>query len=452
MTDQMPRRNENEWLELAGRHCFRARLDRPHYEGPVFCRGEGSLVWDVEDKEYIDLNAGQLCGVLGHSHPRIVSAIAAAAKNMIHASSTYYNVEEIELAAKLAATLPPSLNKCFFGLSGSDATEAAINIAKKVTGRYEVASPHVSFHGLGDTPRALSYAAWHKGIPPTTPGNYAILAPYCFRCPIDQTFPDCNITCLKGSLAVIDAETVAPIAAVITEPLFSAGGVVEPPPEWLPRVHAACREREAFLILDESQTGLAKLGAMWGFEAHDVVPDIVTVSKHFGGGIAISAVVTTDAIEAEAIEKGFSYSHSHSSDPLACAAAAETLDIIEEEQLVSRAKEIGNYWRGQLEQLARDHPHVAEVRGRGLLQAIELSAPDGGPGYGVGDDVGRAALDRGLLFSIRRKGSVLRFTPPFSTSTDQLDRAAQILDESLTEAWALAKERHQSSRAAPLPA
>ncbi len=427
---------EREWLDRAEKFCFRARLDRAHYDGPVFARGEGSVVWDVEGKSYLDFNSGQLCAALGHNPPRVVAAIALACKTMMHASSTYYNVQEIALAEKLASLLPPSLSKTFFGMAGSDSTEAAINIAKKVTGRHEIASPHAGFHGLGDTPRALSFANWHRGMNPPAPGNFAIMAPYCFRCPIHQTFPGCGLSCLDGSLQVLDAETIAPIAAVITEPVFSAGGVIEPPPGWLPQVREACTERGALLILDEAQTGLAKLGTMWGFEQEGVLPDILTISKHFGGGMAICAVVTTEEIENKAIENGFAYSHSHSSDPLACAAALATLETIEEENLVERARAIGNYWRKHLDAIRGEHDAIAEVRGRGILQGIEMQTADGHPGTAIGQRVAQECMEMGLLFSVRRAGSVIRFTPPFTTTEEQMDQAASILNEAFTRACA----------------
>lgn len=422
---------EGEWLERARRYCFRARLDRPHYDGPVLSHGSGSLVYDVEGKPYLDFNSGQMCSALGHNHPRIVAAVAAALETLVHASSTYYNVQEIALAERLAATLPPELRKSFFGLSGSDANEAAIGIAKKVTGRFEVASPHVSFHGLGDTPRALTYAGWRKGIPPTAPGNFAMLAPYCFRCPVRHTFPECELACLDASMELLDAETTDALAAVVTEPLLSAGGVVEPPPGWFARTAEAARERGALLILDEAQTGLAKLGTMWAFEREGVVPDIITVSKHFGGGIAISAVVTSEEIEAEAVRRGFAYAHSHSADPLACAAALATLETIEDERLTERAVEIGGWLRGRLEALRAGHDAVGDVRGRGLLQGVELVHEDGSPFFGLGDEIARFCLHQGLLLSVRRQGSVLRLVPPFSTSEEQVERAAEILDHAL---------------------
>jgi 2,2-dialkylglycine decarboxylase (pyruvate) len=423
---------EQEWLDRAKKFCFRARLDRAHYDGPVFARGQGSVVWDVEGKSYLDFNSGQLCAALGHNPPRVVEAIAKACKTMMHASSTYYNVQEVALAEKLAALLPPSLNKVFFGMAGSDSTEAAINIAKKVTGRHEIASPHISFHGLGDTPRALSFANWHRGMNPPGPGNFAIMAPYCFRCPIHQAFPGCQTSCLTGSLQVLDAQTIAPVAAVITEPIFSAGGVIEPPPGWLQSIRDACDDREALLILDEAQTGLAKLGTMWGFEHEGVIPDILTISKHFGGGMPICAVVTTEEIENKAIENGFAYSHSHSSDPLACAAALASIETIEEENLVERATAIGSYWRKHLEAIRSEHDVIADVRGRGLLQGIELQTADGSPAASVGQQVAQKCMEMGLLFSTRRAGSVIRFTPPFTTTQEQMDQAASILDQAFT--------------------
>jgi 2,2-dialkylglycine decarboxylase (pyruvate) len=428
--------SEREWLDRAARYCFQGRLDRRQTEGPVFERGDGSIVVDVEGKEYLDFNSGQMCSALGHNHPRIVAAVADALRTMIHANSTYYNVQEIALAERLGTTFPAPLRKSFFALSGSDANEAALGMAKKVTGRYEVASPHVSFHGLSDTPRALTYAGWRDGLSPGAPGAFALLAPYCFRCPVRHSYPSCELACADASFELLDAETSAGLAAVVTEPLFSAGGVIEPPPGWLAHVAAEARARGALFVLDEAQTGLAKLGTMWAFQQEGIVPDVVTVSKHFGGGIAISAVVTSEEIEDAAIRNGFSYAHSHSNDPLACAAAIATLDAIEEDGLAERALEIGARLRDALEALRARHDAIGDVRGRGILQGIELVRPDGSPATGLGESIRRACLRDGLLFSVRRNGSVLRFVPPFSTTAEQIDRAGGILDAALAEATA----------------
>ena len=423
----------SDWLERAKRHCFRGRLDGVDVGGPVFERGSGSVVWDVEGKAYLDFNAGQMCSVLGHCHPRVVAAVAEQLRALVHASSTFHNTKEIELAERLTATLPPPLRKCLFALSGSDANEAALGIAKAATGRFEVASPHVAFHGLSDTPRQLTFAFGHANLPPGAPGSHALLAPYCLRCPIRHHFPECELACLDGSMELLDAEVSNGLAAVITEPLFSAGGVIEPPPGWLAALAAAARARGALLILDEEQTGLAKLGTMWAFESEGVVPDILTVSKHLGGGLAISAVVTSEAIEAAALAGGFSYGHSHSNDPLACAAAIAVLDAIEEEGLVERARELGARLRAGLEELRGAHPLIGDLRGRGILQGLELVREDGSPAREAGPAIQRACLEAGLIFSVRRDGSVIRLVPPFSSTVEQIDEAVEILAVALAD-------------------
>ena len=420
-----------DWLERARRHCFRGRLDGVDIGGPVFVRGSGSVVWDVDGKAYLDFNSGQMCSVLGHSHPRVVAAVAEQLQELVHTSSTFHNTKEIELAERLATTLPEPLRKCLFALSGSDANEAALGIAKAATGRFEVASPHTAFHGLSDTPRQVTFAFGHAGLPPGAPGNHALMAPYCLRCPIRHTWPDCELACLDGSMQLLDAEVSNGLAAVITEPLFSAGGVIEPPPGWLAALAEAAHQRGALLILDEEQTGLAKLGTMWAFESEGVVPDILTVSKHLGGGLAISAVVTTEAVEAAALEGGFSYGHSHSNDPLACAAAVAVLDAIEEEGLVARSLELGARLRAGLEELRSSQPLIGDLRGRGVLQGLELVREDGSPATEAGPAIQRACLEAGLLFSVRRRGSVIRLVPPFSTTPEQIDDAVEIFGAAL---------------------
>ncbi|RMF89969.1 MAG: aspartate aminotransferase family protein [Nitrospinota bacterium] len=424
---------EAEFLHLAGQYCFRTRLDGSEIHGPVLARGEGSVVYDVEGKAYLDFNSGQMCATLGHNHPRIVAAIQESCRTLIHANSTLFNAPEILLAQRLASIVPRPLLKSLFLLSGSDANEAAIGLAKKYTGGFEVISPHTSFHGLSDMARMVTYAGWHKGYGPGIPGTYAMLAPYCYRCPVQHTFPTCQFACLEASFELIDAQSTGALAAVITEPLFSAGGVIEPPEGWLTELQRRCKERGMLLILDEAQTGLAKLGTMWAFEREGIIPDILTISKHFGGGVTISAVVTTAAIEERAVERGFTLTHSHAADPLGCSAALASIALIQEEDLTRQAERIGRYWRHHLDELAQRYELIGDVRGRGLIQGIELvwDREKKTPAPEAGRQIARHALEHGLLFSLRRGGSVLRFVPPFTTTEAQMDQAATILRQAL---------------------
>jgi 2,2-dialkylglycine decarboxylase (pyruvate) len=424
---------EADLLAQATRYSFRARMDKKVAIGPVFAAAKDSVVTDVNGKDYLDFNSGQMCAALGHNHPRIVAAIKAACETMLHAHSSHYNVKEIQLAARLGALMPDPLQKSLFGESGSDANEMAMMIARKYTGGYEIASPHISFHGLSDATRAMTFAGWHAGHGPLPGGSYAIVAPYCYRCPLSHSFPQCEFACLKTSFALLDAQSTGRPAAVITEPLFSAGGVVEPPPGWLKRLQELCHDRGMLLIVDEEQTGLGKLGAMFGFERDGIVPDIVTVAKHFGGGVGISAVTTSAAIEEAVVAAGYSATHSHSNDPLICAAGIASLDIVAEEDVPAKARRIGAQMHERLAAHMQRYEMIGDIRGRGQLIGVELVRDRAGkePATDEGRAIGAYCFERGLIFSLRREGSVLRFVPPATTTPDQIDRAMDILGEAL---------------------
>ncbi|MGH7154252.1 MAG: aminotransferase class III-fold pyridoxal phosphate-dependent enzyme, partial [Acetobacteraceae bacterium] len=183
---------ESDLLADATRYSFRSRMDKKTAEGPIFVSASASIVIDVNGKQYLDFNSGQMCAALGHNHPTIVAAIKQACDTMLHAHSSHYNVNEITLATRLGKLMPDPLQKSLFGESGSDANEMAIMIARLYTGGYEIASPHISFHGLSDATRAATFAGWHANHGPLPGGTMAIVAPYCYRCPLNQSFPGCD--------------------------------------------------------------------------------------------------------------------------------------------------------------------------------------------------------------------------------------------------------------------
>ena len=427
-------KSEAELLESARRFSFGGRMDKSG-SGPIFVRGSGSEVEDINGKTYLDFNSGQMCAWLGHNHPSITEAVADACATLIHAHSSYYNDKEIELAERLGNLLPDPLQKSMFLQSGADANEAAINIARKYTGGFEIVSPHTSFHGMSDTTRSLTFAGWHRGYGPPQPGMMAMLAPYCYRCPINLEPETCELACLDASFELIDAQTTSRPAAVLTEPIFSAGGVIEPPNGWLPELKRRCEERDMLLILDEEQTGLGKTGDTFAFEQEQVVPDIITLAKHFGGGICISSVTTSTEIEEQVVADEFIVTHSHSNDPLACAAGTATLEVLEREDLAGKARRLGGYFTSKLNDLAARIEIIGDVRGRGLLHGIELvrDRRTNEPATTEGRAVAERCLQDGLILSVRREGSVLRFVPPASTTEEQIDRAIDILANALGE-------------------
>jgi 2,2-dialkylglycine decarboxylase (pyruvate) len=427
------KRTEREWLEMAKQHNFRGRMDKGEFSGPIFEKGKDSVVWDVNGRAYLDFNSGQMCSALGHNHPKIVKAIEESCRTLIHSSSMHFNTQEIELASRLGNLLPPSLSKCTFLISGSDSNEAAMSMAKVYTGKFEIASPNSSFHGLSDSARAVTFAGWHAGYGPLIPGAYAMLTPYRYRCGYCQGAKDCTLDCLNTSFELLDSQSVGSLAAVITEPLFSAGGVIPAPTIWLKELKKKCEERDMLLIFDEAQTGLGKLGTMFAFEQHGVVPDILTISKHFGGGMSVSAAITSREIEDNVVAKGYVCGHSHCNDPLGCAAGIASLDIIIGEDVPRKSAEMGEYFQKILRQLLQKYEIVGDVRGKGQIHGVEFveDRKSKVPAKAFGNEVHAVLLQNGVLSSARRGGSVIRFVPPITTTHAQYDQVGEILDSAI---------------------
>ncbi|MCW5750693.1 MAG: aspartate aminotransferase family protein [Alphaproteobacteria bacterium] len=406
----------------------------PAEEGPIIDHASGSLVWDTEGNEYIDFNSGQMCSTLGHNNPRIQKVIREQSAILTHASTVYYNLPQIELAERIASINEAPFTKSVFGESGSDSNELAVLIARRATGRLAIGALTQSFHGLSDATRAISFAASSQGYGPTLPDVYAMPTPYCYRCPNKAEGKACCMAPLEAGLEILDKQSGGAPAAVIVEPIVSAGGVIELPSEYLEGLRRELHRRGALLIYDEAQTGLGKLGTMFGYQSFGVKPDILTLSKHLGGGLAISATVTTDEVADRATAKGFSCGHSHASDPLACKAGTASIDEITENRLELRAAQIGQRWSDSMRQLQQKYEVIGDIRGRGLLQGIELvrDRRTKDPATELAARIYRYGLKNGLMFSVRgRYNNVLRFVPPFTTTDQQLDRATEILEQAI---------------------
>lgn len=402
--------------------------------GPVFVRAEGSQVWDRDGKSYLDFNSGQMCSWLGHNNPRVTEAVQRGLTQLTHASSVYYNEPQVRLAKKLAETLDAPLRRSLFIQSGADSNEAAILFARRATGKSGIAALHLSFHGYTDVSRAISYIAAAPNHGPTIPDLYAMPTPYAYRPPIENENGEWWRALLDLSFDTLDRQCAGNLAAVIVEPVISAGGVIELPPGYLQALKQRLEARGALLIFDEAQTGLGKLGGMYAYQHCGVVPDIITVSKHFGGGLPISAMVTTDEIEQKALAGGLSFGHSHSSDPIGCTAGLASLEFILEEDVLAKAAAIGTYWQARMRDLQQRYEIIGDVRGRGCLQGIELVRDRASkePADTEANEIFRLCIQEGLLFSVRgAHGNVVRFVPPCTTSESQIDQATEILENAL---------------------
>src|SRR3954466_7639059 len=296
----------------------------------VVASASGSFVETVDGRRVLDFTAGQICATIGHNHPRVVAAIEEACRTVLHLNAWTLSEPVLALAERLIATLPPPLDRAMFLSTGGEGIEAAVRMAKFASGGFEVASLTRSWHGVTAGASALTLAgSARRGYGPAIPGTFALPAPYSYRCPVKHCDgPDnCDCTCLEAGFDLFDQASVGSPAAVVAEPVLSAGGVIVPPPGYFARLMDLARERGMLVVLDECQTGLGRLGRMYGFEVYGVVPDFLVLSKTLGGGIPIGAVVTTAAIEERCHERGFVHVTSHVSDPLPAAAAGAVLEV-----------------------------------------------------------------------------------------------------------------------------
>jgi 2,2-dialkylglycine decarboxylase (pyruvate) len=403
-------------------------------------RASGSFVETASGRRVLDFTAGQICATIGHNHPRVAAAIRRALDDVIHLNSWMLSPPVLELARALSATLPPSLARAIFLSTGGESIEVAVRMAKLYTGQFEVASLTRSWHGLTGGAAALTTAGGRQGYGPSLPGSIVLPAPYAYRCPIkhcDKTNV-CDCSCLEAGFELFDQASVGAPAAVVVEPVLSAGGVIVPPPGYFARLLELCDEREMLTIFDECQTGLGRLGVMYGFEAFDVVPDFLVLSKTLGGGIPIGSVVTSATIEAECHARGFMHVTSHVSDPLPAAAARAVLDVVREEDLPGQAARQGSRLMGHLRELQTRHEVIGDVRGMGLLCGIELveDRDTRQPAMTLGTALTSACDARGLSINLVRGGSggapnCIRMAPPLTISDGEVDLAAEILDASL---------------------
>ena len=298
----------------------------------------------------------------------------------------------------------PVLKKSLFVNTGSESNEAALRMAKMHTGGYEVIALGGSWHGVTGAASAASYASDRRGYGPPVPGFFAIPEPNAYRCPIGHCRDVCDRSCLKVGLNMFDMQSRGEPAAIIVEPILSAGGVIVPPEGYFQALAEAAAERGMLLIFDEAQTAFGRIGHRFAAERFGVVPDIMSVSKTLGGGLPLAATITTEAIEESVHAKGFTYYTSHVSDPLPAAVGLAVLETVERERLIERAVDRGAYMRGLLDDLRQRHECIGEVRGEGLLVGVELvkDRESRDPHHRLGALTTKRCFELGLSMNIRR--------------------------------------------------
>lgn len=401
-------------------------------------KASGSYIYDKKGNAILDFTSGQMCSVFGHNHPKFVEILEKAGDSAIHLLSSILSPPVIDLAKKITSELPDSLTKCILLNTGSESNEVAIRMAKLVTGGHEIIGFAGSWHGMTAGAQSYTYSKTRKGYGPTMPGSLMIPAPYEYRCPIEHCKGSCDNTCLEVGMKMVDQQSVGAYAALIAEPLLSAAGMIELKPSYVKRLKELCDERGLLLIFDEAQTAMGRLGTTFAFEKLDVVPDFLTLSKTLGGGLPLSAMITTTEIEEECHKRGFVYVTSHVSDPFCASFGLAAFEILHEEELAKSALEKGAYLKGKLIELQEKYECIGDVRGSGLLLGVEIVkdretkiADDS-----LGLSICNRCLELGLNMNIVRMkgyGSVFRIAPPLTITNDEIDLGITMLDEAIQD-------------------
>ena len=419
---------------------FRAHLIR--YGGDTYPeiveKAQGCYVWDAGGKRILDFTSGQMCATVGHNHPNIVAAIRKSCDTALHLFSGMIPRSVVRLAEAIAKIVPRPLTRSLFVNTGSESNEAAIKMAKLYTGGFEVVALGGSWHGVTGNAGAVSFASDRRGYGPGMPGTFALPEPNAYRCPVRHCRDRCDLTCMKVGFELYDMQSTGAGAAVIAEPVISAGGVIVPPDGYFDALQKETRKRDMLLIFDEAQTAFGRLGHWFAASHLKVTPDLLTMSKTLGGGIPLAGVVTTDEIEAKCHERHFAFYTSHVSDPLPAMVGLAVLETIDQEHLLERSRDMGEYLAAGLRALQQRHEEIGDVRGMGLLRGIELVTDRATrePNHALGALTTERCLQLGLSMNIRRRperGSVWRIAPPLTVAREDIDLAMTIFDQALTE-------------------
>jgi adenosylmethionine-8-amino-7-oxononanoate aminotransferase len=416
----------------------------------VMARADGVNYWDVNGKRYLDALSGIYVVSVGHNNRRVIEAIRRQL-DVLHFSPPMHgtNPVAVRLANLLAELTPGDLSAVKFESGGAEVTEAAIKLARQyhrlngAPGKYKILSRYLSWHGSTLGSLSASGLKGRKTVnEPMAPGFLHVFPPTCYRCPFGKSYSDCGITCASIVGDVIAMEDPDTVAAVMVEPIGHTGGIIDPPPEYLPLLREVCDRHQVLLIFDEIITGIGRTGQMFAADTFGVLPDILCMGKGLSGGYApLSAMICREPIAETfwgpvAENPGFVEGHTFEGNPISCAAGIAVLEEILERDLCGNARRQGERLRSGFERLAARYPVIGDIRGKGLFQGVEFvrdtrTKEPFPTALGFGVRVGRRALDHGLL--CRFDPHWIAFGPPLVSTAEQIDEMLAILDRSLGE-------------------
>jgi len=394
----------------------------------VFEKGYGCTLTDVDGNTYIDFSSGIYVTSLGHCHPKISEAVAKYAKQLMNCHD-FTTPIKTKLLEKLASITPGDLHGIQLYDSGTTAVEAGLRAMRVATGNFEFISFHRDFHGK--TMGAVSLARVDKTQGMRAPGFFLVPRGYCYRCTFKLTYPECGLHCVDYIETILKEETSGQVAGIVMEPVQGWAGSIVPPDGWIQKIKQLCLKYNMLLMADEVLTCMGRTGKMFAMENWDTLPDVMTLGKSFGNGFPVTAMVISDRYK-DALEK-ISASTSYGGNPMACAAALASIEVIEEENLCEHSAELGKYMLGLLKDLKKRHPLVGDVRGIGCLLGIELvkDRTTKEPFEEAGKMVYCKAFSKGLAWV--PAGHNLRLSPPIIMSKEMAKKGIEIIDEAITE-------------------
>lgn len=404
-----------------------------YYETPLILeRGEGQYVYAEDGTPYLDFFGGILVTSVGHCHPKVTDRVCQQVSTLVHTSTLYVHRNTADLAQQLAEIAPGRLQKSFFTNSGTEANELAVVLAKIHTDAQEIVALRHGYSGRSALAMSLTgHANWRVGGTQVLGIKHAH-NPYCYRCALGQTYPDCDLLCARDVEELIQTTTSGRVAAFLAEPIQGVGGFITPPPGYFQLVSEIVRRYGGLFISDEVQTGFGRTGSKWfGIEHWDVEPDIMTCAKGIANGAPMGATIATPEV-ADSF-RGMTIS-TFGGNPVSCAAAQATIEVMQEENLVQNAQVMGDYLGERLEELKEKYPLVGDVRGMGLIQGVELVREHKEPATQEILKLFEATKRRGLLIGKGGLyGNVIRITPPLNISKTDVDEAIRILDQAFAE-------------------
>ncbi len=402
-------------------------------ESVVVSSGEGAEITDMDGNTYLDFFGGILTVSVGHANEEVNEAIIAQVNRLSHVSTLYPVESVVDLAERLVKLTPGNLEKCFFTASGTEADETAVMMAQLTTGNTEFITLRHAYSGRSMLAQSLTAHSTWRALPTQVAAVKHALSPYCYRCPLKSTYPECGVGCAEDVDELIQTTTTGEIAGMMVEPIQGVGGFITPPKEYFKIIAEIVRKYGGVFISDEVQTGFGRTGKMWGIEQYGVEPDMMTMAKGIANGLPLAAVVTTDDIANSIVKHTIS---TFGGNPVSCAASNKTIEIIVRDNLADNAEKMGVILRNGLEEIQMNFPKIAgDIRGMGLMQAIEFvvdeTAGDRTPNPKVVDQLMEETKKRGLFIGRGGlSGNVVRISPHLNTNQNDIVKALEILSDS----------------------